>query len=106
MTPEHEARLSVLENDCEWLKEAIIAIKANTDKMVDFTSQVVRHEERQTNISAGLDRAFRSIEMIAIDVDGIKNDMPTLKMARDWFFTFCVWVVGTTGSLIFLMFKG
>lgn len=58
----HEARIAVLENDGKWFKEAIAAIKENTDELVTFARNMTRVEERQLSQGQAIERAFGAIE--------------------------------------------
>ena len=81
-TPDME-RAAVTEHRLNKLEDAVHEINQSF-------RMLVRLEERHVEMSAGLGRAFKSIEKLGERVEVMEKEMPTLKLTRGWVIMFAI----------------
>lgn len=112
-----ESRVSVLENESEWIKRSLGAIESNTAETARSIRQLVTIEERTLTHAGAIDRAFtaikieqdcRKVEVGALSerLDKLEGEMPTLKLARGWVFGFVGWALLNSAGLLWIILRG
>lgn len=74
-----KARLEALQKDVSEIKEA-------TRKMAEALERLARLEERQSNISTSLERAFSIIGKVQDRVTNLELSQPVQRIANNWVF--------------------
>ncbi len=93
MTPEHELRLRLLEQDREDMRDAIESIKGSLQALV-------RLEERHAETREALGRAFKESKDIHDRVSAIEKVIPGLVEMRGWLVKANLGILGLIGLAI------
>jgi len=92
--PEHEKRIAMLERDCEDFKCVVAEIR-------DSLQALVRLEERHSETSRALGRAFESLEKLESRLILVEKELPPLLEMRKLIVgAICVVLVAVGGAVM------
>lgn len=103
-------RLSGVERDQEGMKAIAAEVRDNSKEIAQALQNLCmlmsKMESSHTSLESAVTRAFNDLEDHELRMRVIENEMPTVKLTRNWMVAGVIGVVGLVGlALIELVFK-